>query len=672
MEDEEFEIEKEYLFDVEKTLDNLVLLNDNQIKKYKETYDRNQKDYMDKTNAPEVRKFLSSELKNLENSINYLLSENYRYGKVKYSPYFAKINLIENGENLFYYIGTKNISSKDNLMVVDWRTPVCSLFYNSTTGNTFYTAPIGKIEVELLSKRQFKIENSTLLNFYDATNNYCDDMLRESLNKSTSAYMKNIVSTLQSEQDEIIRNPISNSVVVNGIAGSGKTSVGMHRIAYLLYSDRENLTSKNVLIISPNKLFTEYISHLLPELGEENVTTENIITIFNNLMNDVGMVKQKNLMVEDITSGNSKRLIECEKKYSHEFLTKLDEFLSKFNSKEKIDKNLIASGLEIEKEMLKKYYFNENQSDIAKSIEITTERLISLYFYQKSNSVQNKIKTQIKNFFLKNVFKKSIVEIYKEFLNENNFDDNIITNGFVNFEDMPALCYIKLKILGLQQNYFIKQVFVDEMQDYDAITIFLIKYLFPKATFTMVGDYEQNLLFKANNKKTIDENFNDAKFYNLTTNYRSTSNISKFACSVVDKTYDSEFSREGEKPKIIQTSSFAENIEKIKQMLEVLKEKHQRIAVICKTQKEVELYKNFLPECFTLSENKNDIEIQKPILTCVFYSKGLEFDTVILPNVSEENYNSEIDKNILYVASTRALHKLYVFYIGNKSKLIKD
>lgn len=627
---------------------------------------------MDKTNAPEVRKFLSSELKNLENSINYLLSENYRYGKVKYSPYFAKINLIENGEILFYYIGTKNISSKDNLMVVDWRTPVCSLFYNSTTGNTSYNAPMGKIAVELLSKRQFKIENSTLLNFYDATNNYCDDMLRESLNKSTSAYMKNIVSTLQSEQDEIIRNPISSSVVVNGIAGSGKTSVGMHRIAYLLYSDRENLTSKNVLIISPNKLFTEYISHLLPELGEENVTTENIITIFNNLMNDVGMVKQKNLMVEDITAGNLKRLDECEKKYSHEFLTKLDNFLSKFNSKEKIDKNLKASGLEIEKEVLKKYYFNENQSDIENSIEITTERLISLYFYQKSNSAQNKIKTQIKNFFLKEVFKKNIVEIYKEFLNENGFDDNIISNGFVNFEDMPALCYIKLKLLGLQQNYFIKQVFVDEMQDYDAITIFLIKYLFPKATFTMVGDYEQNLLFKANNKKAIDENFTDAKFYDLKTNYRSTSNISKFACNVVDKIYDSEFIREGEKPKIIQTSSLAENIEKIKQTLETLKEKHQRIAVICKTQKEVDLYKNYLPECFTLSENKNDIEIQKPILTSVFYSKGLEFDAVILPNVSEENYNSEIDKNILYVASTRALHKLYVFYIGNKSKLVKD
>lgn len=672
MEDKEFEIEKEYLCNVEKTLDNLVFLNDNQIEKYKETYDRNQKDYMDKTNAPEVRKFLSSELKNLENSINYLLSENYRYGKVKYSPYFAKINLIENGENLFYYIGTKNISTKDNLMVVDWRTPVCSLFYNSTTGNTSYNAPMGKIEVELLSKRQFKIENSTLLNFYDATNNYCDDMLRESLNKSTSAYMKNIVSTLQSEQDEIIRNPISNSVVVNGIAGSGKTSVGMHRIAYLLYSDRENLTSKNVLIISPNKLFTEYISHLLPELGEENVTTENIITIFNNLMNDVGMVKQKNLMVEDITAGNLKRLDECEKKYSHEFLTKLDNFLSNFNSKEKIDKNLKASGLEIEKEILKKYYFNENQSDIANSIEITTERLISLYFYQKSNSAQNKIRTQIKNFFLKEVFKKNIVEIYKEFLNENGFDDNIITNGFVNFEDMPALCYIKLKLLGLQQNYFIKQVFVDEMQDYDAITIFLIKYLFPKATFTMVGDYEQNLLFKANNKKAIDENFTDAKFYDLKTNYRSTSNISKFACNIVDKIYDSEFIREGEKPKIVETKTFNENVEKIKQTLETLKEKHQRIAVICKTQKEVDLYKNYLPECFTLSENKNDIEIQKPILTSVFYSKGLEFDAVILPNVSEENYNSEIDKNILYVASTRALHKLYVFYIGNKSKLIKD
>ena len=666
----DFKLESEYLLDVENNLQQIVDKNNSQIQIYEEEYKKDYIDYADKSTAPEVRKFLSGHLKQLASSIDYLNNENYRYGKVKYSPYFAKINLTENNENLCYYIGTKNISSHEKLSVIDWRTPVCSLFYNSNLGKTSYIAPQGEINVDLKSKRQFKIENAKLLNYYDIDENYCDDMLRESLNQSSSPYMKNIVSTLQSEQDKIIREDVNTSVVVNGIAGSGKTSIGMHRIAYLLYRDRENLTSKNVLVISPNKLFTEYISHLLPELGEENVTTKNIITIFNECLQGIGFSKEKNAMIENIISGNEIRYNESAKKYKYDFFESLDKFLQNYNSQEKIQQDMKVSGKLLPAEIIKKYYFKPNQNDIKKSIDVTADRIISEYFYRNTNSSQRKIKEQILSYFYKKVFSDDIVKIYQQFLLENGYSSNIFDVNYINFEDMPALVYIKSKILGIEKNNFIKQVFVDEMQDYDAISIALMKEIFPVANFTMVGDYEQNLLFADNNSKAISKAFENAKFFDLTTNYRSTSNISKFACKIVNKTYKSNFIREGEEPNIEYTKDFADNVDNIKNKISELKTKYERIAIVCKLNDEVSKYEKYLPECYTLTENKINIEIDKPILTSVFYAKGLEFDAVILPNVSNEIYNGDIDKNILYVAATRAMQKLDVLYIKEKSEII--
>ena len=666
----DFELEKKYLFNVEKVLQHVVDKNTSQINTYIEEYNTNYVDYADKTTAPEVRKFLSGLLKQISHSIDYLKTENYRYGKVKYSPYFAKIELIDNGENVCYYIGTKHIADDDKLAVIDWRTPICSLFYNSQLGKTSYIAPSGEIFVDLKSKRQFKIENAKLLNYYDVNENYCDDMLRESLAKSSSPYMKNIVATLQSEQDKIIREDAYSSVIVNGIAGSGKTSIGMHRIAYLLYRDRETLSNQNVLIISPNKLFTEYISHLLPELGEENVTTKNIIEIFNEYMLDTGYAKEKNDMVEDFLSGNYDRYKECNKKYKYDFFEKLDKFIIEYNSIDKIKEDLIIRGKVLPLEVIRKYYFKPNQNDIKNSIDVTTDRLLSEYFYQNNNSTQKKIKEQLMSYFYNKVFNDDIVEVYKQFLTKYGYLTNVIDKNCIHYEDMPALVYIKSKLLGIEQNHLIKQIFVDEMQDYDAVSIALLKEIFPKSNFTMVGDYEQNLLFADNNSYAISSTFENAKFFNLTTNYRSTSNISSFACKIVGKIYNSKFIREGNEPKIECTKTFEDNVKRIKQTILNLKKQYERIAIICKSNEEVMLYESYLPECYTLAENKTNIEIDKPILTSVFYAKGLEFDAVILPNVSNETYKGDIDKNILYVASTRAMQELYVFYINEKSKLI--
>ena len=225
----------------------------------------------------------------------------------------------------------------------------------------------------------------------------------------------------------------------------------VYRIVYLLYRDRENLSSKNVLIISPNKLFTEYISHLLPELGEENVTTKNIITIFNENFEGVAYAKGKNSMIENILSGNTERYEECERKYGYEFFEKLERYLKDYNSLDKINKDLIVSKKVIPVNTLQQYYFQPNQSDIKKSIEVTTDRIISVYFYQKPNSAQKKLKEQILLFFYKKIFGDDIIAIYKDFLSKNGFSTDVIQDKCINFEDMPALVYLKCKFFGINK-----------------------------------------------------------------------------------------------------------------------------------------------------------------------------------------------------------------------------
>lgn len=322
----EFEKEQKYLKTTNKTIDTLIETNNQTIFARKAELDECNQDILNKPSGDEVLKFLYENQTKLENIINNLSSDNYKLKKIRYSPYFAKIDIKDDFENNMYYIGTKNIMQNANLVVLDWRAPICSLFYDAQIGKSSYNSPNGKIDVELINKRQFKIENGQLIKYYDITNEFCDDMLLESLANTTSTYMKNIVATLQKEQNQIIRENTNSSVIVNGIAGSGKTSIGMHRIAYLLFQNRETLNKDNFLIISPNELFTEYISHLLPELCEDNVSSTSIVGIFNRQIDKLGRGQNKQQLIHAILSKQETRYEECKYKYTLDFLEKLNLF----------------------------------------------------------------------------------------------------------------------------------------------------------------------------------------------------------------------------------------------------------------------------------------------------------------------------------------------------------
>ena len=200
--------------------------------------------------------------------------------KIKDNPYFGRIDF-KSDKDYQVYVGITYLTDNDNNnLIYDWRSPIASLFYQNDIGYTAYTAPDGKIKGYLSLKRQYKIENRKLIRVFDNSLNITDDILQQVLSSNSSDKMKNIVNTIQEEQNDVIRNLSDKNLIVEGIAGSGKTSVALHRIAYLLYQIK-NLKSSNVLIFSPNDIFSSYISNVLPELGEDN-TLETTFSDFQS------------------------------------------------------------------------------------------------------------------------------------------------------------------------------------------------------------------------------------------------------------------------------------------------------------------------------------------------------------------------------------------------------
>ncbi len=591
--------------------------------------------------------------------------------RIKNSPYFSCIRFKQDGDDEFtnFYYGIKGLWDKDGIYIVDWRTPCGALYYDGNVGRAKYKAPQGIIEGEIEYKRQLKVENGKLKYFFDSNIKIDDDILQEALSKNSSNTMTNIVQTIQKEQNEVIRDDLKHNIVLNGVAGSGKTSIGMHRIAYLLYANKDILNKDNILIISPNELFTKYISTVLPELGEDNVRTSDLATILMAHLPTFSTIVPRNELVEDVLSGNSARLLEAERKYAYSHYENLCEFLKQKNDPEKLDR-LKLLGKYINPLLVKENYYEPYSFNLYKSCEITATRLVSIVACEKSSKQQENLKEALCEQMVKKLVGEDINNLIKEFYILKGFNTANLTYEKIRSEDLATFAFLNIYTKGLNTDYSYKQIFIDELQDYDNTTLMLLKAIYPKTYFTMVGDYNQNLLFNTTNKQSA-ISFDSSKYYELINSYRSTSNITDFSASILNKKFNSTFVRRGEEVKLYKCKNFEEKLSKIKDQIEEYeKAGHKRIAIVCKNNEECEMYKGLLNgfECVT-SELQDVININKVVVS-VLLSKGLEFDAVIVPDVSDNNYGLETDKQVLYVASTRALHKLSLFTSSNISKFI--
>lgn len=609
------------------------------------------------------------DLDDFETLINQGKQQYYRLKKQRLSPYFGKIDFCENGKDSnSYYIGIFNLTNGNDIpLICDWRAPVSNMYYDYELGEAQYKAPIGIIKGNITGKRQFKIKDSKMELCFDSNLTIQDEILQQELANNANQKMKNIVATLQREQNKIVRSENS-TLFVQGVAGSGKTSIALHRVAYLLYKYRDKFKSSDILIMSPNSIFSEYISNVLPSLGEENILHTSFYKLASEELVALTPALQTREDALNELAENPARLNEIAYKNCFDFSESLKLYLKTYVNLSFNAKNLQFGDTKISKEEIEELYNKKYvQHNPAVRIGWIADYIVDkLDVAKNSQDLYDRIKKIIYPMFITN----TLVDIYSDFLNKIGMEFSTI-NGKIRYEDIAGILYIKNYVLGLSKKSNIKYLVVDEMQDYSSIHFELFNSVYdcPK---TVLGDIYQCL------EKVIDEKdlpkyaeiVGANEILKLGKTYRSTYEIVEFADNI-KKLHSEKVERHGDKPSV---TIFKNIVDECKFITQLIKNNlnYESIAIICKTKKEAELYYSYLGELEDLSLVDEDSNMSKIMILPASLSKGLEFDMVILPNVSQQNYNNFLDKNLLYVSCTRALHKLFLTTTSSVCKFINQ
>ena len=450
---------------------------------------------------------------------NKLQRKNELLSTCRKKPYFSRIDFKTNDETDICYIGKNGVINSDNkVVVVDWRAPISSVYYDSNIGKTSYTVNDDIVEGELLLKRQYDIQDSKLVSYYDVDIFSNDDILKQYLNVNSDNRLKNIVSTIQSEQNEIIRMPINKNIIVQGVAGSGKTTVALHRIAYLAYNNKDYINSNQYMIIGPNKFFINYISSVLPELDVDDVKQFDFIDFTKYILNEDFNYTElpDNESTYYKTSLKFKRIID---KYIN-FLDQTiipDKDLEMYNFKI-LDKNIIQKtyndikndfdslSLKVNKSiiLLEKIIKNKSENIIVAANDYIDKKFISANENDKKilkkqreaikKEIQNNCHNLLKKYF--NYVNENISSLYKKmFKNINNYyEDNINLNlKNLNYSDLTGLLYLYYKINGNNKYQLYRHIVIDEAQDYNEFTFYVLNLLFKNASFSIFGDLAQSI-----------------------------------------------------------------------------------------------------------------------------------------------------------------------------------
>ncbi len=588
--------------------------------------------------------------------------------RAKNSPYFARIDFESNTNKDICYIGKLGVTDYDNnIITVDWRAPISSLYYDSNVGDAKYISPDGLISGKLLLKRQYTIENSKLINYNDVDTVSNDELLKPYLSVSADTRLKNIVSTIQSEQNKIIRYPITKNLIVQGVAGSGKTTVALHRIAYLVYNYRNLYKPGDYMVIGPNKFFVSYISGILPDLDVNGVKEYTTLELALNYIeepfkvnNSLDVLKEK----DDISKF----------KISMDMKKEIDLYFESLKILPDVD--FTIKGVKILSNNVVKRIYEEINTKIYKSVKSKVDRLILLidkYIEENNDSIisslikdkidkkiiedyKNNINIYLKKYFT--VLNIKVKDIYINILKRNNIDIKNINLNEIDIEDIYPLMYIKYKIIGSNfDNY--KHIVIDEAQDYGEFNFYVLKKLFKNATFSIYGDLAQSLYpyRSIDNWECLQDIFDDIDMLKLNKSYRTTIEIMNEA-NKINKQLNLDIAL----PVIRHGDEVEYTNKNILDIINELKEKYKTIAIITKDVKESQaLYNKLNNKIYINLIDKDNINFNSDINILPSYlSKGLEFDAVILLNKNNFNRNSVIDLKLLYVSMTRALHKLVI------------
>ena len=621
------------------------------------------------------------------------------------SPYFARIDFKFDDEDEFekIYIGRSSLrkNSYQEMYVYDWRSPIASVFYRFMTGEAFYDAPCGRVTGELNLKRQYEIKNGTLEYFFDSDVQIVDEFLRQLLSQNTTAKMKAIVETIQHEQDVVIRDMENDLLMVQGVAGSGKTSIALHRAAYLMYQGLQTkLSANNIMIISPNSIFEQYISNVLPELGEDNVISSVFEDILSALL--IGRkIQSRNDFLENLIVNSKYKEISrnsIEFKTSSFFREILDQFLIDIPRQWIEFEDVYYEGkCVVSGQILKDKILGRPETPLGIKLEQLEDYILEQIFGtgkgRGHKEEKNLIKQEIQKFI-----KIDIVELYKILFSNEAYFYSLLQNSNLSqgiksiweytrenleadrlyYDDAIAIAYLYLKIYGTNKYKNIKQVVIDEAQDYYPLQYEIFNLLFSNAKFTILGDMKQTLAKKEDISfyEQIQKILNKKKssLIMLDKSFRCTNEILNFSLKFIEQSSQiKSFNRNGDSPKVYIADNSEIFIDEIVKEIKLCQEKgFQSICLICKTEKNsIYLFNKIKHKLdIQLIKNGSVSDLQGVFILPVYMSKGLEFDAVLICDADSQNYHDEDDKNLLYVACTRALHKLSLFCENEVSPLI--
>ena len=592
--------------------------------------------------------------------------------RIQNNPYFGAITFKENNKKEDkIYIGITHVDESDTKhLVYDWRAPICSMFYDYEVGPAEYSSPGGIIKGEITNKRQFNIEGGKLQHVFDNNINIDDELLQEVLATSSNEKMKNIVNTIQQEQNEIIRNIEDKTLIVQGIAGSGKTSVALHRIAFLLYK-LENLNSNNVLIFSPNQVFTEYISNVLPELGEDNTMQTTFSDFLSTFIPEYKEVETFTSFVERFYKYEEPNKELVKYKQSDEVIKHLENYIYEYikdieftNDLEKHEYFYLKDELN---EMLKDRY---GKLLLIDGINAVATKICDYSFKGKQHR-KSKIRKELIELLNKPI---NFIEIYKGFFKSKQFLDhyngpirdeeiNSLSNKkFIKYEDACLFVYMKGLLEGFDYQGLIKQVVIDEAQDYSYLQYKIIKNIFKRSEFTILGDINQtiNPYYKYESLETLSSLFPYSKYLELTKTYRSSEEIVEHTNKILNLNHVSAIRNTTNHPVEFRKE---DNIkEQLLSDIKRLEQKGSSLAIITKTDEEAKrLYKLLKDECSISILDSNSKNFKRDLVIVPSYvSKGLEFDNVVVYTTEDNKYTYE-ERYLYYVACTRCQHQLIIY-----------
>ncbi|MDZ7787011.1 MAG: AAA family ATPase [Halofilum sp. (in: g-proteobacteria)] len=613
---------------------------------------------------------------------DFLYDKKRRLHKLQRSPYFGRFDVAhaedEAAEPIYIGIHHFHDDAARETVVYDWRAPIATLFYDYEHGPARYDTPEGTVDCEIALKRQFRIEGDRIELMIDSAVHVVDDVLQEELGRSADEGMKNIVATIQRDQNRIVRDEEAHTLVIQGVAGSGKTSIALHRIAFLLYRFKDTLTSEDILIISPNRVFADYISNVLPELGEETVNETGMEAVADELLEGQyrfqTFFEQTAALLEKDDPEMRRRI---EYKASTDFLQQLDRYVAhveetQFQADDVWIARRFVPGWLLDETFRKHRRMppGERVRQVAREIE---QKIGNQYNYDLTPDDRKALKAKVEGMLHRSTLRETYRQFY-DWIGEPELFRKA-KHSKLEYADVFPLIYLKMKLEGVRSPWRrVKHLLIDEMQDYTPVQYAVIDRLF-SCRKTVLGDASQSVNpYNASTPEEIGRVFRTAQRVTLNKSYRSSYEIMQFAQRISPTPGLEVIERHGEPPRVIGCRTRAKEIEALRAEVEdFLESQHNTLGVVCKTQKQARRVRDALEgttnRLYLLSEDSGSLA--RGVIICTAHmAKGLEFDRVLVPEANATNYAGPMDRNLLYVACTRAMHRLVLTHTGDVTPLI--